>query len=458
MPGRGGETEGFNLSARIFIVGQCVATAIVFFSMLLRLSAQEATATLAWDPSPSTDVVGYQIYWGVASQTYTSMLDVGMNTSATITGLIPGLTYYVAALAYSTNQIESPFSNEASFTVPLPLTILNGPMSQTVDAGGVVAFTVSEASAAPVCFQWYFNGTPLYGDTNSTLVLTSVADTNAGSYNVLVSSATGSATSGIGVLQVNDPIVIAGTGESPGAAFGETQFSSLAGVYNGLFYETNGAGIPAITEQTAGMLDNCIVGPNGSYTARLYLDGSSYFLAGTLNSQGSDTVYLSRSAHDLGRLTVALQLDMTGNTGQIAGQIWGETGTNVWVSTLLADLATNGLSVLPETFVGLMTPETNSFTSTEDDGLFTINIRGDSVNFAGYLADWTSFSQSAPISKDGNIPVYVSLYGGLGLFEGWVNVAGDVVNGTATWIRPAGIASLVPYPQGFTNIVAIQNY
>src|SRR5579859_3500926 len=94
---------------------------IVLLSFAL-CGAAEATGasgsvTLAWNPTPG--VAGYRLYMGIASRTYLTMLDVGPSTSATIADLTPGTTYYFAVTDYDTNQLESAFSGEISYTVPL---------------------------------------------------------------------------------------------------------------------------------------------------------------------------------------------------------------------------------------------------------------------------------------------------------------------------------------------------
>ena len=76
------------------------------------------SVTLAWDPSPDPSVVGFNMYYGVASRTYTNMVNPGNVTSVTISGLVEGTTYFFAATAYDTLGMESEFSNEASYTVP----------------------------------------------------------------------------------------------------------------------------------------------------------------------------------------------------------------------------------------------------------------------------------------------------------------------------------------------------
>jgi Fibronectin type III domain len=72
------------------------------------------SATLAWQPSIDPLVVGYKIYYGTASHTYTNAIDVGNVTQATVSNLSEGVTYYFSVTAYTILDIESPFSNEVS--------------------------------------------------------------------------------------------------------------------------------------------------------------------------------------------------------------------------------------------------------------------------------------------------------------------------------------------------------
>ena len=72
------------------------------------------TVSVAWSPNTETNVAGYKIYWGEVSRHYTKALDVGSASSATLTGLTTGLTYFCAVTAYNTDGQESPFSAEIS--------------------------------------------------------------------------------------------------------------------------------------------------------------------------------------------------------------------------------------------------------------------------------------------------------------------------------------------------------
>jgi hypothetical protein len=77
--------------------------------------------SFTWDPSLSTDVAGYVLYYGNASGAYDHRLDVGLNTSTNLSDLVPGLTYFVVVSAYDAAGDESNPSNELSFIAPTPV-------------------------------------------------------------------------------------------------------------------------------------------------------------------------------------------------------------------------------------------------------------------------------------------------------------------------------------------------
>jgi len=134
----------------------------------------DQSVALLWDPSPSPDVVGYAVYYGTASGVYTTRLDAGTNTVATINGLTEGLTYFFVVTSYDEYGNESDPSNEVSFNVPGvavainalttlvftnllaglnlpagPLTFLlvNPPAGAAIDANGVITWTPTDAQA-----------------------------------------------------------------------------------------------------------------------------------------------------------------------------------------------------------------------------------------------------------------------------------------------------------------------
>ena len=78
-------------------------------------TGHSAQATLAWDANTEPNLAGYKVYYGTASHNYGWVLNVGKVTTCTVTGLTDGLTYYFAATAYNTSNLESAPSGEVSY-------------------------------------------------------------------------------------------------------------------------------------------------------------------------------------------------------------------------------------------------------------------------------------------------------------------------------------------------------
>jgi chitinase len=86
--------------------------------LFLSSSAFAGPVTLAWDAVSDPDLAGYRLYYGYASGSYSVTLGVGKATTAALSGLDAGRTYYFAATAYDVYGDESDFSNEVSYVVP----------------------------------------------------------------------------------------------------------------------------------------------------------------------------------------------------------------------------------------------------------------------------------------------------------------------------------------------------
>jgi hypothetical protein len=138
---------------------------------LFRVTISFTTAhgvTLAWDPSPDSTVIGYKVYYGVASRTYTNLVTVGNVTNMNVFGLVEGTTYYFAVTAYNILGMESDYSSEVSYTEP---------------AGPPIALLMSTNVATPRG-KWTVLTTNMPGNTLTTnlpypsLLLTMMGRTN----------------------------------------------------------------------------------------------------------------------------------------------------------------------------------------------------------------------------------------------------------------------------------------
>lgn len=89
----------------------------------LLLSGVAAFAvSLAWNASPTSDVVGYRVRWGFGQGgPYTNTVEAGSALSITVDEPWPlGSTVYFVAYAYNASNLESLPSNEVAYTAPLP--------------------------------------------------------------------------------------------------------------------------------------------------------------------------------------------------------------------------------------------------------------------------------------------------------------------------------------------------
>jgi hypothetical protein len=72
------------------------------------------SVTLAWDASPSADVGGYRVHFGLTSSNYTYVTNAGLVLTQAVVLPHAG-RWFFAATAVSTNGIESAFSNEVQW-------------------------------------------------------------------------------------------------------------------------------------------------------------------------------------------------------------------------------------------------------------------------------------------------------------------------------------------------------
>ena len=147
-------------------------TILVAAAALPTLASQ--SVNLDWNPSVSPDVVGYNIYYGGASDDYTNEVSVGGLTNVTVSGLADGTTYYFAVRAVNGSGLESVYSVQTTYAVPsaaaimgLPLLASNG---VSINVTGVRGYAyVIEASTDMVNWvELQTNVSPLsFTDTNA---------------------------------------------------------------------------------------------------------------------------------------------------------------------------------------------------------------------------------------------------------------------------------------------------
>ena len=86
---------------------------LLIVSLSLGHAAQ--SVTLAWDTSPDPSIAGYKLHYGTTSENPSQTNDVGKTTTATVSNLNDGTTYFFTVTAYNMAGESQP-SNQVSYT------------------------------------------------------------------------------------------------------------------------------------------------------------------------------------------------------------------------------------------------------------------------------------------------------------------------------------------------------
>jgi hypothetical protein len=136
--------EGHGLASRSFEGRQpdtlrfCIGF-IVLCNLLWAFNTHALqNVTLAWDANSETNLAGYKLYYGTSSRAYTNVSNLGNALSASI-NLLEGSTYYFAVTAVNTLGIESDYSTEVSYNIP----IIQSPITVTTVGNGSVTPNVN---------------------------------------------------------------------------------------------------------------------------------------------------------------------------------------------------------------------------------------------------------------------------------------------------------------------------
>ena len=106
------------------------------------------------------------------------------------------------------NAVGSTNSATATLTVNVPPGITTQPVSQNINQGSPVTFSVTATGTAPLTYQWLKNGTNISGATSSSYAISSVVATDAANYTVAIANVAGSTNSSVATLTVNVPPTI----------------------------------------------------------------------------------------------------------------------------------------------------------------------------------------------------------------------------------------------------------
>jgi hypothetical protein len=104
---------------------------------------------LNWRASVSSQVAGYNVYYGTTAGKYPYKVNVGNSTTITISSLTEGGVYYFVATAYDAKGKESAYSSPITVVVPRIAAVSSSPRVLVPAVAGkpVVAGTASQTVA-----------------------------------------------------------------------------------------------------------------------------------------------------------------------------------------------------------------------------------------------------------------------------------------------------------------------
>ena len=297
-----------------------------------------------------------------------------------------------------TNLYGSATSSAATLTV---LLIVTQPRSQVAAVGSNVTFGVTVTATVPFNYQWFFDGTALPGQTNSTLALNSVNLTNTGSYDVVVTNGLyGSAISSVATLTVGYPPALTEEPQNQTVLAGNNATLSVTVSGTGPFtyqWQENGTNIPnGIITTVAGNGENRYSGDGGKATNTTLNEPYGVAVDAYGNLFIADT--LNRRIREVGTDGIITTVAGNGTNG-----FYGDGGaaTNAEVS--------NPSGVAMDTSGNLFIADTDNNRIRKVDGNGTITtVAGDfgsGYNGDGHAATNTSLNhpQGIAIDTDDNL-------------------------------------------------------
>lgn len=222
-------------------------------------------------------------------------------------------------------------------------------------------------------------------------------------------------------------------------------YPARKGVYNGLFYDTNG-----VHDFSSGYF-SLTLADKGICNGKVLIGGSSYNFSNMFTADGKLSFQIVRPPQK--PLIFTLNTDPTNVTDIISGTV----SSSPWTAGLIADrnpYSKTNVNPRMGTY-DIVIAATGNSSGPAGDGFAIVNVDAlGNVKVAGALADGTAISQGTTMSKDGDWPFYVPLYAKKGVILSWLTFA-DTNNaaGNAAWFHP--VSSTKYYPQGFTNLYSI---
>lgn len=129
------------------------------FSVGLNTTAFASSARFQWDPNSESDLAGYKLHFGVKGEAATEYLDVGLATSAAISGLNPDKSYDFVVTAYNTSGLDGSTSNVVTVLESvLPSVSIVDPLNNAKVSDTVLVKALASDNVDIVKVEFYLNG------------------------------------------------------------------------------------------------------------------------------------------------------------------------------------------------------------------------------------------------------------------------------------------------------------
>src|SRR5437868_5408253 len=165
-------------------------TALALLAPLVLVLAQASHAAnlrFGWDPSSDPAITGYSLSYGTTSGHYTQTVSTGNSSSATVTSLTPGTTYYFVVTAFNGFGLPSLPSNEVSLTLPnnippaVSVTSPGAGSSFTTGESIGVSANASDADGSIAKVEFYLDSSKI-GESTSAPYFTTWNNAQPGAY------------------------------------------------------------------------------------------------------------------------------------------------------------------------------------------------------------------------------------------------------------------------------------
>ena len=167
-----------------------------------------ATTTAIFTVS-ATGTTPFSYQWTKITSTATNVLVNGGNISGATTNVLTIANVLAADQATYQVAISNPAGSVTTngTLVVMDPAILVPPVGVTNIIGSTVTFNVTAVGTTSLGYQWRQNGSPLFGQNASNLVLIAIANSDAGNYTVVVTNSVGSVTSAPAMLVTVPPLI-----------------------------------------------------------------------------------------------------------------------------------------------------------------------------------------------------------------------------------------------------------